>query len=111
MNVELTKSGKAAVAVIYSAYLKRRKNGAHKSAAVYFKDDADNAALFEAISQDIAELQKAKLIKSDILGGFELQDSAIILMENQPAEKLKELLTLASQVLPPVVSKILEAYS
>ena len=64
-----------------------------------------------ATVNQIAELQKAKLIKSDILGGFELQDAAIILVENQPAEKLKELLTLASQVLPPVVSKILEAYS
>ena len=111
MNVELTKSAKASIAVIYSAYLHRRRNGAHKSAAVYFETNTDNATLFEAISQDIAELQRAKLIKSDILGGFELQDAAIILMENQPAEKLKELLTLAVQVLPSVVSKILEAYS
>lgn len=94
MDVELTKSAKKSIAVIYKHYCSRIKDGQAKCQAVYFEFPPDD------ISNDIKELKNAGFIKADIVGGIELTDHAIIFMENKTVDTIKEWLSFGAQFLP-----------
>lgn len=92
---DLTKSAKKSLATLYKEYRQRRKDGQEKRQAVSF-----SAAFAESVSQDKRELKAAGYVKIDILGNITLTDQAIILMENQKADTIKEWLTLGANLIP-----------
>ena len=99
--MDLTKSAKRSIAVIYKTYEKRHKSGMSKDDAVYFRNLSEDLQKIEdQISDDIQELKSAGLISPDVIGGFELNNSAIIYMENRTAETIKEWLSFGTQFIP-----------
>lgn len=98
MNIELTKDSRRVLKNIYDAYLERRKIGQSKQTAIRFPDSSK--LCIEGIEDSIRELSKAKLIECDILGGFELQDKAIIFMENLSKETILNWLDFGSKFIP-----------
>lgn len=101
MEVQLTKSAKHSLAILFNAYEARRKAGAPKSAAIYFGNGAeDGAKVKSAISEDVPELKAAGLIACDVLGGVTIKDAAIVYMENKTANTIKEWLSFGAQFIP-----------
>lgn len=99
--MELTKSAKGSIAVIYTTYKKRRKKDIPKSEAIYFDESSkDFVENYNKVSEDLGELHSAKMIKENIIGGFTLLDSAIIYMENQSKETIKEWTSFITQFIP-----------
>lgn len=94
MNTELTKSAKKSLAIIYKEYCQRLKNGQSKNQAIYFNVPPNE------ILDDKNELKNAGFIKTDIVGGIELTNHAIIFMENKTADTIKEWLSFGAQFIP-----------
>ena len=97
-EISLSKDADKMICVIYKDYLEKRKNGASKSEAKDFRDFPDRSGeLFPKwnhsdIMDTFREVSKAFGIKMDIIGGFELNDAAIIYMENRFPDGLKQVL-------------------
>lgn len=101
MSVELTKSAKRSIALVYKEYLARINGGDLKSVARHFSEKYTGYdALRETINEDIPELKTSGFIKVFILGDFEITDAGIIFMESKTAETIKEWLALVSQFIP-----------
>ncbi len=99
--MELTKSAKRSIAVIYKEYESRRNRGVTKGAATYFDGyAAELEQLHKQVDEDVPELKAAGFITPDIVGGFTLNDKAIIFMENQTAETVKEWIFFFTQFIP-----------
>lgn len=94
MDVELTKSAKNSLAVIYKEYCKRIKAGREKAQAIQFSPAPDG------VKPDVPELTRAGMVKTDVLGNIQLTDRAIIYMENKGIETLKEWLSFGAQLVP-----------
>lgn len=94
MDIELTKSAKKSLAIIYKDYCQKIKNGYSKHQAIYFKEPP------HGISDNIRELKNAGFIVVDVLGGIELTDRAIIFMENKTNDAIKEWLSFGAQFIP-----------
>ncbi len=94
MDIELTKSAKKSLAIIYKDYCQRLKEGIPKKQAIQFKEKPDG------VSDDLKELKNAGFINVDILGDFELTDHAIIFMEHKTVETIKEWLSFGAQFIP-----------
>lgn len=94
MDVELTKSAKKSLAVIYKEYCKRLKAGQEKTQAIQFSPAPDG------VKPDVLELKHAEMVKADMLGNIQLTDRAIIYMENKGIETLKEWLSFGAQLVP-----------
>lgn len=101
MNIELTKSGKAAVATLYREYIERIKRKESKQQARRFDTEIPaQAALLNSLKDDLPELQTAGFIKIYLYGSIDLQDKAIIFMENKTADTIKEWLSFAAEFIP-----------
>lgn len=100
-NVSLTKDAKKAIAKIYKKYLDRKESGQSKGGAKYF-DCYDNSQteFINSALEDIPELNKIGFVKAYVTGSFELQDEAIIYMENLKLETIKEWLSFGAQFIP-----------
>lgn len=98
MNVELTKESRAVLKAIYDTYLERRKMGKSKESSVYFPDISK--LNINGIEDAKRELSKAGLIAVDIVGGFELEDKAIIFMENLTKDTALKWLDFGSKFIP-----------
>lgn len=94
MAVELTKDAKASIALLYEAYMARRQFGSSKSEAAYFDASTpEGIALEKEIHDTKAELERAGLIKSDIIDNITLLDDGIIFMEKRTKDSIKEWLS------------------
>ena len=101
MDVELTKSAKKSIAKIYKEYLRRVKSGESKAQAAFFDNgNEEQAELISYISDDSRELRSAGLIKETITGCIELQNSAIVYMENLTQDTINEWLSFVANFLP-----------
>lgn len=102
MAAIMTKDAKKSLAKIYKAYLERRSHGMDKLNSKYFDstDDQKTLELAESVREDIPELKKIGFVKAYVTGQFELQDQAIVYMENVKAETIKEWLSFGSNLIP-----------
>ena len=101
MNVELTKSAKAAIATLYCKYMERMKNKEPKLQARTFSTEIPaQSAILDSVKEDLPELKAAGFIEIYLYGDIKLLDKAIIFMENKTAENIKEWLSFASQFIP-----------
>ncbi|MFR1801739.1 MAG: hypothetical protein ACLSWS_06770 [Faecalispora jeddahensis] len=98
----MTKDAKKSLAKIYKTYQERRSHGMDKLNSKYFdpSDDQETLELAESVREDIPELKKIGFVKAYITGQFELQDQAIVYMENVKAETIKEWLSFGSNLIP-----------
>ena len=98
----MTKDAKKSLAKIYKTYQERRSHGMDKLNTKYFdpSDDQETLELAESVREDIPELKKIGFVKAYITGQFELQDQAIVYMENVKAETIKEWLSFGSNLIP-----------
>lgn len=90
----LTRSAKKSLAILYKEYRQRLESGQRKPQAVYFSEYED------IVSDNREELKAAGYIQTDIIGGISLTDKAIILMENQTIDAIRDLLSFGSQFIP-----------
>ena len=96
MDVELTKESRKVLKSIYDIYCERRKRGEPKSSAVQFGEDVE----IDDLSDAGQELCEAGFIEMNIMGGFELQDKAIIFMENFTKEKILKWVEFGANLIP-----------
>lgn len=87
--MQFTKDTSKVLASIYKIYLDRRKDGQSKEEAIRFNEDfyKDVKVLSTWLNSDISsaihELSDAKFIKPNIIGGFRIENTLIIQMENR----------------------------
>lgn len=104
--MQLTKDGDKLVCLIYKSYLEKRKSGLSKSDSKYFDYDfykkipAISNWLDDDIFNTLQELKNASFIKLYIDGGFLIQDSFIIYMENRFKNGLAEITDFISKFIP-----------
>lgn len=102
---ELTIETKKILCLVYKEYIDRKKNGINRESAKLF-----NSNFYEDISQlskyskdDInsftEELLKADYIEKYIDGSFELQNKAIIILENRFKNNAKEVLNFLTSLI------------
>lgn len=103
---ELTKDADKVICCIYKEYLERRKSGMSKSESKEFDGNfyLNAKALSKWNSADISdilqELHDKQLIKKNVIGDFDLLDSAITYMENRFKKGLKEITDFISKFIP-----------
>ncbi len=98
MEIELTKSAKKSIALIYKEYLRRIENGQRKVDAKDFELDT-HPDLVKAVDDDRQELSGHDFIKN-YKRGFRLEDKAIVYMENKTADTIKSWLSFGAQFIP-----------
>ena len=104
--MELTKDADKMICCIYKTFLQRRKDGINKSQAAQFEDtyfSTDNKLSswpYGDISDTLFEINKKKLVKSNICGGFKLTDNGIFYMENRFKNGLSEVIDFLSKLIP-----------
>lgn len=104
--MELTKDSDKLICSAYKNYLERRKSGESKLNAKHFKSGfyKEIKALASWNEQDVrdtlAELKRANFVKLYIDGGFQLNDSAIIYMENRFKNGLADVTEFLSKFIP-----------
>lgn len=96
MNVDLTKESRRVLKSIYDIYRERRENGQPKSSAARFEEGTN----IDGLSDAKRELSKAGLIQVDIAGGFDLDDKAIIFMENFKKDTILKWLEVGANFIP-----------
>lgn len=92
MDAKLTKEARKVLKSLYDVYHDRRKDGQPKENAIRFDSQFDIQNL-ESVK---SELEEAKYLESDIIGNFELTDSAIVFMENFKKDTLLKWLEFGS---------------
>ena len=101
---ELTKDADKVICCIYKEYLEKRKSGISKSEAKEFDGNfyLNIKALSKWNSADVSdtlqELHDKELIKKNIIGDFDLSDSAIVYMENRFKNGLSEVMDFISSL-------------
>ena len=94
--MELTKSVKKSLAILYKEYCQRVKSGVCKSDARRI-----HAGEYpEELLDDLKELREAGAVKVDIGKNIDLENKAIIYMENLPADTIKGWLSFGAQFIP-----------
>ena len=101
MEIELTKDSRKTLKRIYEMYCNRRDAGQSKSSARYFADPMwGGGPTIDGMDDARDELRNAKLIKTDITGGFELTDRAIIFMENFTKDSILKWIDVGTKFIP-----------
>ncbi len=90
---------------LYKEYLKRRKNKISKDGAMAFSSEEVKIQLFSKWIPDdfdnaLYELYKAKLVRMDITGNFQLLNEAIVYMENLPKKNASDIIDTATKFIP-----------
>ena len=83
--MELTKSAKKSLAILYKEYCQRVKSGVCKADARRIRA----GEYPEELLDDLKELREAGAVKVDIGKNVDLENKAIIYMENLPADTIK----------------------
>lgn len=100
-EIRLTREAKKDLSILYKEYNRRRYAGLSKRQAIYFDPKmADHRKFINLVKRSVQELTNAGLIKTFILGDFELTDEAIVYMEEKPLGILKKLLSFIAQFKP-----------
>lgn len=99
-ELPITKDCYKFLCLIYQEYLQRCDTAA-KENAIYFDDIPD--FVFEHLKEANCpsyknELQEIGFISTDVLGGFELEDEAIIYMENRFKKGLSEVVSIIASL-------------
>ncbi len=103
---ELTKDADRVICCIYKEYLERRKSGISKSEAKEFDGNFYKSIKVLSkwnssdVSDTLRELHEKGLIKQNVLGDFDLLDTAIIYMENRFKKGLDEITDFISKFIP-----------
>lgn len=98
METKLTKDADKMICEIYSVYLERRANGIPKKQSKDFADQSHwpekyRTAWMSPDGKDtLKELKSADFIRYFIYGGFELNDKAVLYMENRFKNGISEVL-------------------
>lgn len=101
MATELTKDSRKALKNAYDMYCERRNEGQSKEAARQFDAPGwGGGPIIEGMDDACTELRNAGYIKTDILGGITLTDSALIFMENFKKDTLMKWLEFGAQFIP-----------
>ena len=101
---EITKDADKMLCEIYATYLSRRSDGMPKAAAADFSDESEYPEAHKAdwLSQDgratLRELKQARFVSMDIIGGFSLEASAIVYMENRFRNGLSDVLDFLGKI-------------
>ena len=104
--MELPKAADKLCCGTYKSYLAQRKAGISKANAKHFAFDFYKEipvlSLWseDDIDETLNELKRAGFIKKYIDGGFQLQDSFIIYMENRFKNGLTEVTDFISKLIP-----------
>lgn len=104
MGKELTKDADKMLCEIYETYLRRRSDGMPKAAAADFSDESKLPEIHKAdwLSQDgkmaLRELKQAGFVSMFIYGGFSLEVSAIVYMENRFKNGLSDVLDFLGKI-------------
>lgn len=99
MNIQLTKSAKKSVALIYKEYEHRVASGENKSSAMRFSIDTYKT-LYNAISEDLNFLKNIGFVKIFLYNDFDITYDLIIYMENLTRSTILEWLSFGSQFVP-----------
>ena len=94
--MELTKSAKKSLAILYKEYCQRIKSGVRKADARRIHAGEYPAELLD----DLKELREAGAIKVDMGENIDLENKAVIYMENLPADTIKSWLSFGAQFIP-----------
>lgn len=102
MKEQLSKKADKLLCMFYKTYLQRRKDGIPKTDAAFF-ESTWTSDLFPNEAEDdlliaFAELCHAKYIRSYIEASFDLENTAIIYMENRFPDGLKTLLEYIGKI-------------
>ncbi len=103
---ELTKDADKLICCIYKEYLEKRKSGMSKSQAKEFDGNfyLNVKSLSKWNSADVSdtlqELHDKQLIKKNVIGDFDLLDSAIAYMEKRFKKGLEEITDFISKFIP-----------
>ena len=101
MSAELTRDSRKALKHVYDLYTERRKAGQPKATAKSFDAPGwGGGPKIDGMDNAEDELRDAGFIKTDILGGFELTDKAIIFMENFNKETALKWIEFGAQFIP-----------
>lgn len=101
MPIELTKDSRIALKNAYDLYCTRRKSGQPKEVAASFDAPGwGGGPTIEGMDDAMNELRDAGLIKTDILGNFQLTDKAIFLMENFTKSTILEWIGIGTKFIP-----------
>lgn len=101
MQIELTKDSRKTLKRIYERYCELREAGQSKSSARYFADPMwGGGPKIDGIDDARDELRNAGLIKTDISGGFELTDKALIFMENFTKDTILNWIDVGTKFIP-----------
>jgi len=95
-DIRLTKESRHVLKAIYDIYCDRRKAGESKSAAVRFSASID----IRGLSDVKDELAKSGFIQLFVTDDFELQDKAIIFMENFTKDTILKWLEFGTNFIP-----------
>lgn len=104
--MELTKDADKLCCSAYKSYLSQRKDGVSKANAKHFPFDfykeipVLSSWSDDDIDETLNELKRAGFIKKYIDGGFLLQDSFIIYMENRFKNGLIEVTDFIAKFIP-----------
>lgn len=97
MEVELTKSAKKSLALLYTKYKKRLKRETRDSAARFTRWEWQE--VYDSVKIDIPELKAAGMVRAEVRVVI-LTPSAISYMENKTVNTVKEWLSFAAQFIP-----------
>ncbi len=103
---ELTKDADKLICCIYKEYLEKRKSGVSKSQSKEFDGNfylnVKTLSRWNSadISDTLQELHDKELIFKNVIGDFELLDSAISYMENRFKKGLEEITDFISKFIP-----------
>ena len=104
--VQLTKDADKLLCCLYKEYLERRKSNCTKAVSrsfdtdFYTKDKNISSWSYSDRTDTLLELGRAKYIRLCLGGEFELEDTAIIYMENRFKNGLLEVVDFISKLIP-----------
>lgn len=104
--VNLTKDADKLLCCIYKQYLEKRKSGCSKSQAksfekdFYTKDKNISSWSYPDVCDTLLELGRAKYIRLCLGADFDLEDLAIVYMENRFKDGLVEVVDFISKLIP-----------
>lgn len=106
MEIKLTKEADKLLAVMYSAYRARRKEGQGKSTARHF-DGMYLASLppccdwpEEDFSGAMHELSRSGLVVENIIGDCDLSEKAVSILEDRVTDGLVDAASFVAQFIP-----------
>lgn len=97
MELELTKSAKKSLALLYTEYKKRLKSETRDLAARFARWEWPE--IYDAVKTDMPELKASGLVRAEVRVVI-LTPIAISYMENKAVNTIKEWLSFAAQFIP-----------